>query len=186
MSFLQSFSDVEKNVGEPAADWLWVADISEPSTRTPVLRTGVKLRSPAVAGVFFGRITEIPLQYKSVDSDQRFYRGRRKEYPRYTQVEQVTISFFETDQYDMLPRLLDWIDAVVSPDGTYSPIQEYIRDINFYAFDNRDRLTPKVQGKYSGCWPLSISPQTYSADGSSHVIWSVNFAMEDVEILTGA
>lgn len=182
MSFLPAFSDISQAIGDPALDWLWVADISDPARRTPVLPTGVRLRSPASVGRFLYRIMEIPLQYRTIDTAPRYYRGRQKEYPGPMNLAQIPITFYESSEYDMIRMLTDWVDSVVSPDGTYSPNKEYVRDINFFGFNGVDRSRPVITGRYLNCWPTDISPQTYSVEGNNNVRWSVQFAVEEIEI----
>lgn len=192
MGFLPTFDELAQSLPEPASDTLWIADIQSTGVVSSTIGTGgryayngAQLRAPNWFGRFFNRIEEIPLKYRTIDSDQRFYRGRRSSYPRWQNVESISLTFYESDNYDMLPILTDWMDAVVSRDGVYSPRDLYVRDIHFYAFNNRDRLSPVIHGIYESVWPTSISEQVYQYGSQQRVRWNVAFEVYDIQILKG-
>jgi len=189
LGYLPTFDELAQQLPEPALDSMWVADIQSVGAANTIganyAYNGTLLRTPNWFNRFLNRIEEIPLKYRTIDSDQRFYRGRRSSYPRWQNVESISLTFYESDTYDMVQMMTDWMDSVVSSDGVYSPRDMYVRDIHFYAFNNRERLKPMIHGIYEKAWPTAISEQQYMYGNSQRVRWNVSFEVYNIQILKG-
>jgi tellurite resistance-related uncharacterized protein len=178
---LPTFREIEKSIGDPAPAWRWIADITLPTMNKSSSPNKVTVN--ANQGVFTNRIEEIPMRYWGLDTDSRFYQGKRIDYPRYINLEQVQVSFYEKDDYSTFKSLVKWLNAVVSTDGVYSPRTYYTRDINIYAFDAKDNTTPKVHIVYEDAYPVGAPEQQFAYGNSDRVRWNVSFAINNIKLM---
>jgi len=197
---LPDFDQIFEQIGDPAPDWTWIADIDSPKNfvsssvnkggffsynpTTGVLNRNIENRKSQVQrdafSGFLYRIEEISARYWQIDTEQRFYAGNRHTYPGYRDPGQITLTLFEDTNYSSWDMIVNWMDQIIDKDGNYGVPADYARNINIYAFDGINRTSPRLTLTYENCWPTNTGEQNYAYGNNGRVRWSVPFAVNGI------
>lgn len=207
MASLPAFDTIIETLGDPAPSWTWVAEIglgrgrrqssadgtgffnydvdsgrlrvNDADIRDANRQANLARRDPQLG--FRYRVEEIPAKYFEINDESRYYAGSTISFPGSRTFGQISITFYESSDYASFDMIRNWMDTIIDEKGNYGVLNDYVRNISLYAFDGVNANAATLKLKYIDCWPLSISEQSYSFNGTDRVKWTVPFAVHDIK-----
>jgi hypothetical protein len=184
--------DYVRSLGDIAPAWRWVVlmpslqgslPINDQSgagnsAAFPVAYTNGTVTLMPISTVPFGLVHRIELQPTQIASEARFYGGRIFKFPRHTDAPNVTITFYEDDDYSVFNYIKTWQNLVVDNNLNYGIAANYKFPISIFAFDVVNNTSPRLTTILDGCWPPNGPALSYNYEASGAVTLSVDFCVD--------
>lgn len=87
----------------------------------------------------------------------RHFQGTQRFYPDFKDIDGITITFYETFDYQVTKFIETWRSQVVRGDGIYGIPVEYKRKISALMY-LMDKNEPVITFEMEGCWPTDKLP----------------------------
>lgn len=149
----------------------------------PALSTRWYVLVPGATSPTFAVAESVNVTFRKIPSKSRYRTGKNANYADNSEIDGITIVFFETADFQVTKWLKKWREMVFHPDGTYGLPAQFKKDITVQLL-GIDSMSPKMTVKYTGCWPTDQSPWALdyeAADGRIKV--EAQFAVDDMEML---
>jgi hypothetical protein len=191
MNYLPTVLEARTILPDPAPTWRWVVAMPVDVGTTLVSPYSISpggsayyalglLPTPVIP---LGRVERIDLPGITIDTDPRFTAATKTHYPRFMEVENCTINFFEDNKYTSLRYLRSWREMIVDRDHNYYPSSYYKRSIFFFAFGIKSNYTPALIGEIKGTFPINPgSGLSYEYNQSGYVTIPCTFSVDEVEL----
>ncbi len=131
------YDDELYTVTDPAASWLWTADIKCPANIGALNRV---------------LLADFMVPFMSFNAEQRFRGGFVYNFPKFMNISgPASITFHETQDFQVIEYLLRWMNAVCDYGGNYSLPIHYMGSIMLTMFDGTG--IPSFQYELLNVWP---------------------------------
>src|SRR6185437_1869713 len=123
-----------------------------------------------------------PFTYLEVDG--RYRSGTYIFFPGKNNIDKVTISFYETQDFFILKAFKLWQSLIVNDDNIHALPIAYLGSCVLTCYDTQG--APRMQCNLSGCWPSQLSDWSLTYSGSNHLPVQVQFSVNssDFEFFT--
>lgn len=158
MEFMRKFA---LGAPDPANTSLWIV-------RVPFNSSDVFI----AAETFTATTTKIP-------AEARFSGGRNNYYPGTADIDALSVSFYETHDYQVTKWLKKWRD-LVELDGIYGLPAVFKKTIYLFAY-SKFNTKPERTFTYKRVWPTDRGPYEYNQDAEGRVILQAQFSVDRVE-----
>ncbi len=157
------------------------------SVPDPALTSQWLVRFPNSTNAYSSIPEEMTTPFTKVPAKARHGGGTNTYFPDFNDIGTISITFYETKDYDCLKWITEWRKKVVNPDdGSYGLPNDYkvTITVELYSFEEGDD-TPKITYELEGCWPTEIPDLTGSYDDAEgRVKWAIPFSVDSAKIAT--
>src|SRR6478736_5111464 len=133
-SRLPTLDDVQR-LADPAPSWMWTMDI---------------LRGNLIA-VSALRVLEVTFPFTYIDAEARYRGGTTIYFPGKNNIDKVTVSFYETEDFAILQAIKWWQGLIVNNDSVHALPKDYMGNIVLTLHDNTGQQ--RASCNLAGCWP---------------------------------
>lgn len=163
---------------DPAPAWRLLAHLPDlpaipASDRLPLM--------PAKTAIPPVRVESASLPQFIITEETEFFGGSSDYFATTTTIGDLSMTFFETGDYDVLEYLYHWQMLVVDTDGNYGLPAVYKKPITIEAL----KVTGKV-GKIFRllkCWVLTVTPLEYTSASSERIICTATLKVGSPDFL---
>lgn len=135
------------------------------------------------AGDLYQCIAEkITATFPKIPAKSRFTHGRMNYFPDNNEIDGISVTFYETYDYDVTRWLSRWRGRVVHEDGTYGVPSDYKKDVTAQMFLPGSEQ-PALTLVYKGAWPTDKGAFEFSyEDDSGRIMVEAQFSVDEVEL----
>jgi hypothetical protein len=159
-STFPTLSQIQK-LPDPIPSWLWSCDIELPGDKI-------------IPGPY---ILEITFPFSYIEPISRYRAGSFLYFPGHSNIDTVTVNFYETEDFRVLQAFKLWQSMVIDDLGNYSAPTSFLGAINLHLHDNqgRERATCHLYG----CWPARLTDWSLNYQSSTHLQVGVQFSVNN-------
>jgi hypothetical protein len=144
---------------DPAPDWMWTMDI---------LRGGSVLLSNL-------HVLEVQFPFLYLEVEGRYRAGTYIFFPGKNNIDKVTVSFYETEDFFVLQAFTLWQSLIVDDDNIHALPKDYLGSCVLTCYDGAGNQ--RIQCNLSGCWPAQLSDWSLNYSSSNHLQVQVQFSV---------
>lgn len=150
--------------------------------KDPALPTRWFVNVPDGGDIYTIVAEKITATFPKIPAKSRFTSGRMQYYPDNNEIDGLTITFYETYDYDVTRWLSRWRGRVVHKDGSYGIPVDYKKEITAQLYlPGSD--TPSVTCVYKGAWPTDQSAFNLSyEDEANRIMVEAQFSVDELEM----
>jgi hypothetical protein len=152
-----------QNLSDPAPSWMWTMDI---------IYGGNYIVNAL-------QVLEVTFPFTYIDVDGRYRGGTTIYFPGKNNIDKVTVSLYETEDFAMLQAIKLWQGIIVNDDNIHGLPIDYMGNIVLNLYDNVGR--PRASCNLAGCWPAQLSDWQLNYQQSGHLQMSVSFSVNNSE-----
>lgn len=122
---------------------------------------------------------QVSATVRKIPGESRFTGGRNKFYAGTSDIDSVSITFYETDDYAVSKWLYSW-RKLVEDNGIYGLPADFKKIFYVFAY-SKSQPKPTRTFKYDGVWPTDRNAYEYNQDETGRITVQAQFAVDDVE-----
>ena len=147
----------------------------------PALSTRWYVMVPGATSPTFAVAESVTATFRKIPAKSRYRTGKNSNYADNSEIDGLTIVFFETSDFQVTKWLRTWREMVFHPDGTYGLPVQYKKDI-FVQMLGIENNNVQLSLKYTGAWPTDQSPWTLDyEDATGRVKVEAQFSVDEMQ-----
>ena len=144
----------------------WALNLKDPALSTTFL-----VRMPWAADNLKEIVVEkVTPTFSKTPATPRFNQGSNTYFPGITDIDGLTVSFYETYDFAVITWLRNWREKVYNTsNGVYGMPKDYKKSIHVIQYGQGSN-SKVADVKYQGCWPTDTAPLSLDYTDESGVI----------------